>query len=125
MTQGDNTPAARPPRRRRRPRKSVSVSRETLAYLTERATASGDGLGREIDFAVREAQGDHGRLRHAVGNALNPVAFHCVEIRGLTRHPEILEAVSVIEGCLAAVRVVMARPLAGGGGARLPAAGGS
>lgn len=88
----------------------MSLSRETLAYLTERADASGDGLGREIDLAVREAQGDHGRLRHTVGNALNPVAFKCVEIRELTRHPEILEAVAVIEGCLGGVRATMARP---------------
>ena len=99
----------------------MSLSRETLAYLTARTEASGDGLGREIDFAVREAQGDHGRLRHAVGNALNPAAFQCVEIRELTRHPAILEAVAVIEGCLGAARATMARP--GGGGARRPAGG--
>ena len=92
------------------------MSKDTLDRLKERSEASGESVGREIDYAVREADGDHGRLRHAVGNALGSVPFQCVQIRESTRHPDVLAAVGVIEGCMAAARATLARPAGEGAG---------
>jgi hypothetical protein len=106
------TPAAQ--RRRHRPRRSLTLAPATLARLTERAAASGQGLGREVDYAVREADGDHGRLRHAVAGDLMPVLFECSRIRDVTRHPEVVSAVGVIEAAVRAAKATLARPAGGG-----------
>jgi hypothetical protein len=88
----------------------VSIAAVTLERLKARSAASGESLGREIDFAVREADADHSRLRHSVGNALGAVPFKCCQIRDMTKRPEIVEAVGVIEACIGLTRTVMARP---------------
>lgn len=97
--------------RRGRENHCVTLADSTWRRLDERGAISGESRSREIDKAVEEADGNLGKVRHAVANAMQLVPFRLEEIKAATMHPAVIEAVKDIERSMAAVRAELVKPV--------------